>query len=152
MTLTNKQIEAMTEEQRRAWLDGWSADEAAVGYLPDGYRFNILMAAYVKYALVTTPMPVGERLQFLEGLDRLTDKTFTAEVLAAVKPASTTAVKMMNEALNNDPDRRRISDKTFRLLTSWEVIWRFIGLDPSLLDAIKLCGHHSRRATKSAPA
>jgi hypothetical protein len=130
--LTNKQISAMTQEQRIAWLDGMTADERLIVHTPVGYRYTMVFVAHVKRALVSCEMPVGARLQMLEAINGSVDSYFTAAALAAIEPACDTEAQMIEECL-------KIEDgKGLDLLASWEVFGHLLALNPSLLAAIKL--------------
>src|SRR5262249_10490080 len=80
--VTNKELEAFDDEDRRAWLASMTPDERIVVYFPRGYRFDVIIASYTKFAL-TLPMGASTRLEFLESLDKLTGEYFNSQALAA---------------------------------------------------------------------
>jgi hypothetical protein len=146
---TNKQLAAMTQEQHAAWIDGMTEDERLVVNVPVGYLCSMVIVSHIKRALVSCKMSVGLRLRMLELLNANVDLYFTEAALAAIEPACDTAVEMIHECLKVDEGNPRIG-KGFDLLASWEVFGHLIKLNPSLLDAIKLCGGNTPRA--AAPA
>lgn len=137
-TMTNKQLAAMSDGERVAWLNSLTGDEAAVATFPVGHRVTLLLIAHTKLALIQGGMTVGDQLQMLEKLTALTDKVITPAVMAAVQPACATADRMIGEALALDGENERLT-KSWDMLSSWEVYWHFLRLNPSLLDAIRLC-------------
>jgi hypothetical protein len=138
MSTTNKQLEAMSQEERAAWRESLSADEKLVLQIPVGYRVILLLIAHTKRALVRGGMTVGDQLEMLERLATLRDETFiTSAVMGAVQPACATAAEMIGEALALDGENERLT-KSYEMLASWECFWHFLRLNPSLLDAIQL--------------
>jgi hypothetical protein len=146
--LTNKEIEAMTDEQRSAWLDGMTPDEKLVVYTPPGYLSTLVIVAYTKRALVSYEIPIGERLRMLETINGFVDTAFTAEALAVIEPACHTAMEMIHECLQVDEGKPRLG-KAFDLMASWEVFGHLLKLNPSMLAAIKLFPAHGAPAAKS---
>jgi hypothetical protein len=147
MVTTNKQIDAMNDEQHRAWLDGMTADERLVVGTPIGYLYTLVIVAHTKRVLVSYEVPVGERLRMLEAINGFVDNIFTAEALTVIEPACDTAMEMIRECMKVDEGNPRCG-KAFDLLASWEVFGHLVVLNPSLLAAIKLF----RRNTPGAAA
>jgi hypothetical protein len=122
-------------------------EERAVRHFPCGYKHTLLFIGYCKYGLVNCEMRAGQRLQFLEWVNRQVDLIVTADMLATIEPASVTEVKMMDEALSLDRDGEPAGMASFRVLTSPDVFADFLRLNPSLLKAIML---HDALWTNSA--
>jgi hypothetical protein len=122
-------------------------EERAVRHFPCGYKHTLLFIAYCKYGLVNCEMRAGQRLQFLEWVNRQVDLIVTADMLATIEPASITEVKMMDEALSLDREDDPAGMGSFRVLTSADVFADFLRLNPSLLKAIML---HDALWTNSA--
>jgi hypothetical protein len=142
---TNSEISAFTDEQRRAWQASWSHDESAIAHTPTGHRYTMIIAAYVKRLLVTPAarFTANDQLKMLEGLASLIGTYFTADALAAIDPACDVFMSMVDEAKRANKDPKRCNE-SFEILTSWEVFNHLVRLNPSLLEAIKIC--HQRHA------
>jgi hypothetical protein len=136
-TMTNRQLDAMQDGERAVWFNSLTGDESLVVLMPVGHRVTFLLIALAKRALVQGGMTVGDQLQMLERLMALTDTFITPAVLAAVQPCCETADKMIGEALALDGENGRLT-KSWNMLSSWEVFWHFLRLNPSLLEAIRL--------------
>ena len=134
--LTNKQLDEMTPEQHHAWLAGLSEEDSMVVHTSLGHRYEIAFASYIKRILVTQEMTAGDRLDLLEGLNRLLDQRSNKEVLAAIKPVCASGAAMIEECMKlnkSGPPYRG-----FDLLGSLEVFDRLRQLNPSQLEAIRL--------------
>jgi hypothetical protein len=130
---TNKQLDAFTDDERRAWLASMTPDEHETVMCPVGFRFNIIIAGYTKYALATCPMDAKTRLEMLEGLESL-----GISALTAIEPCCETSFQMIEEALRSD-GKEKLS-RSFDILTSWEIFNHLLRLNPSWMAAVKLCG------------
>ena len=65
----NDQLKAMTHDAHAEWLASMDDDERFLVHCPDGQWHDLIMAAYFKRVLLTSPMTADERLRFLEFLD-----------------------------------------------------------------------------------
>jgi hypothetical protein len=101
----------------------------------------MIIAAYVKRILIMPEVKLtpNEQLQALRSLNAMVDLTFTAEALQAIEPACDTFMEMVDEAMKADKDRKRCNE-SFTILTSEEVFDNLTRLNPSLIEARKLCG------------
>src|SRR5262249_6135668 len=117
--LTNKQIDALTNEERGAWIDGMSEDERMIVYTPVGYLHDMVTVSVIKRALTTQKLTTAEQLEMLEALGKIGDRYFTAEAVAAIKPICETGVQIVREA--RQTDRTEDRSESFMLLGSWEV-------------------------------
>jgi hypothetical protein len=136
--------DAMSHDDRTAWINSMSAVEQEVLFCPAGYRYTMIIAAFVKRALVTIDMTAGERLHMLEQLTKMVDRYFTHAALAAIKPAGATFAAMVVEA-------QKLGDKkSFVLLTSWDVFNALLRHEPSLLEAIQISGNRARPSISAA--
>jgi hypothetical protein len=114
------------------------AEEGMVTFVPVGYRYFMLLAAFTKYVLANLKMPAGTRLNLLEKLNALVDGYFSQEMLSAIQPMCPTQVEMICEAKLLDPAGDKLGNASFEILTGEKVFRHFIALNPSFLDAIKI--------------
>ena len=135
--LTNKEIDAFTNEERTAWIDAMSEDERMVLYTPLGYRSDMVFVSTIKRALTMQKPTTAQQLEMLEALGKMVDRYFTAEAVAAIKPICETGAQIVHEAKQTDRTEHRI--ESFMLLGSWEVFNHLLALNPSLMEAIRLC-------------
>ncbi len=133
-----------THAEHCAWIDSLTGDDYRMAFMPVGYLMTLAYIAHFKYALTAVPMGAHERLRFLDFIARQIDGSITAEAIAAIEPACTTAVQMLHE-LNEVPRAQTTrafgEGHVFRLLTR---------LNPSLLRALELCIWHPPVPTKEA--
>jgi hypothetical protein len=115
-----------------------AAEEQMVTYVPVGHRHTMLIVAFTKYMLAKLKMSDHQRLDLLEKLNSLTDWYFTAPMLATIQPACATQVAMILEARSLDREDDKLGQESFKILTNETVFRHFIGLNPSILEAIKL--------------
>jgi len=111
----------MDDEQRRRWIDSLSEDEQILLHVPPGYRFAFITAALTKRALATDGIKVGDRLHLLEKLNGLTDRYFTADILAMSEPMSNLEFEIFREARSLDADGDKSGIASFKVLTSHRV-------------------------------
>ncbi len=110
-----------------------------VRYVPVGYRSEMVLVAWTKAMLVSCKnMPVGDRLRMLEAINSFVDAYFTEAALAEIEPACDTAIEMIHECLKVDEGKPRCG-KAFDLMASSGVFGHLLKLNPSLLEAIRLC-------------
>ena len=126
----------LPEEEHLAWWATLSADQKMVAYIPPGYQHLLLVIAYIKRVLVVCGMKAGERLHYLEWLNKQTDNYISPEMLAIIEPMSNAEMAMMHEAQSLDP--KGSNSESFKILTRWNVFNSFLALNPSILAAIKL--------------
>jgi hypothetical protein len=118
---------------------------------PPGYLYTIAIASYFKRALVTIEMPVAERLHFLEAINGWVDGFFTERALAAIEPACKTGAEMIRECMKVDRPDDWKRGRSLDLMASREVFGHLVGLNPSLLTAIQLCGPGRGPAPAGSP-
>src|SRR5690242_14877817 len=117
---TNKQLAAMSQEERSAWIASLSADETMVLHVPVGHRVSLLLIAHTKRVLVRDRHATTEdQLRALELLNSLTDSFLTPAAMVAVQPACATAAEMIKHALSLDGENERLT-KSCDVLSSWE--------------------------------
>jgi hypothetical protein len=75
----------------------------------------------------------------LEQLNGLVDEYFTPAALAAINPADNVSAQIIREANKLDDDHNW---RNVYVLTSSEVFGNLVRLNPSILEAMKLCGGH----------
>jgi len=136
MTTGNQTLDDIIQEQADKQL--WELNNEIASMAP-GYIYTIVIVSYFKRALVTIEMPIGERLHFLEAINKWVDGCFTETALAAIEPACKTGAQMIQECLKIDrPDDWR-RGRSLDLMASREVFSHLAALNPSLLTAIGLC-------------
>jgi hypothetical protein len=124
--------ELKSTEDHAAWQSTWNDDERMLAHFPPGYWQDLVEIAQIK-RLLSNEMPPDLRLRFLKTMNDRAHGILTVEALQRVEPACDTAMQMLDrmKALS-DSDRRR-------LLQRWNVMAAFIKLNPSILEAIRLC-------------
>ena len=115
-----------------------SADENAVAITPRGYRYALILAALTKRVLLAKDLKPHDRLELLERLDRVTDRSFSPAVIAVIEPASDVESAIVHEAHSLDPPNNQRCGASFDVLTSQRVFCNFLMLNPSLLAAVKM--------------
>jgi hypothetical protein len=135
--------ELLPYEDHSAWQATWNEDERLLAYTPCGYQHDLVVISQVKRILLDE-MPPDLRLRFLEVLHKMVHGILTVEAMQRVEPACDTAMKMLDEM-----KLLSIDDKC-RLLMRWNVIAAFINLNPSILDAVKLCRAYPLPERRSA--
>jgi hypothetical protein len=126
------------------------ADEEVIASVPSGYRWLVLYATLFKRCLACDPMTVGERLELLEALNRMTDMYFTAEALALLAPADDGTIAAMRAAWQLDGDSAL--SPSFEVLTGAAVFDSLVRANPSILAAIKICTRGQDRAPAPQPS
>ena len=135
----NDQLKAMTHDAHAMWLASMDDDERFLVHCPDGQWHDLIMAAYFKRALLTSPMTADERLRFLEFLEVIpaTSSMLTREVVAAIQPATDVLMKIIHEARALDREENH-GQASLEMLSSWECRWHALRVQPSLLEALRL--------------
>jgi hypothetical protein len=140
---TDEQIDRTTDAERCAWIDALGADETLILYTPRGYKHALVLVSYFKRALARESMTVGERLEILEGISAMVDGYFTAAALALIAPAGDTDAQMIEAALSLDHEN---DERSFSVLTGWEVFGNLVRLNPTIMAAIKTMSFATREA------
>ncbi len=104
--------------------------------LPCGYWYELVLISAIK-RLLQDDMPLEFRARFLELLNKKARGLISMEAVAAVSPAPDAAIAMLDEMKNLS-----IEDK-FKVMRRLDVFEAHIALNPSIMEAIKLCQHHS---------
>lgn len=112
------------------------SDEGVIFYAPAGWLYTLVIASHAKRVAQGCPMSAPERLKLLERIERLPGGGVTAAAIAVVEPCCDTAVEMIREAKHN-----------LDALAAIAVFTEFSRLNPSLLTALRLCGHSYERST-----
>lgn len=126
-----------TYAEHSAWLASLTGDEYRIVHTPIGHLFNIAFVSFLKQGLLTIEMTAGNRLSVLDVIARVVDGPVTAKAIAAIEPADTVGLQMMREIMRLPVERQvnAFSDgDVFRLMAR---------LNPSLLQALRLCVYHS---------
>jgi hypothetical protein len=113
--------------------------------VPRGYWHTLVIISAAKKVLSSYSMKAGERLQFLERLNRLTDRIITGEVVAMIEPMPDVGMQIFAQARTLDREDKT-GDRSFQLLTEPNVFELLLAVNPSLLAAIERChqwGHAS---------
>jgi hypothetical protein len=105
------------------------------------YSTELLFVAVTKRWLLGE-LSVADRLAYLEWLAARTG-SITPDVVAAIQPADDTTLQIVTEAarlsLNNDDN----GAATFAVLERSDVFGDLLKLNPSMLEAIRLCRQHT---------
>ena len=153
--MNSRQLEPnqMNDAQCTAWQDSWTADEEMVAHFPVGYWPSLIIIACTKRTLLGELL-VGERVQMLQWLNDQAWGAVTAAAVARVEPANDTFMAIVGEAMKLDDGRT--DDRCpegFKVLERWSVFWDLLRLNPSMLEAIRLCQRHAVTApSPTAPA
>jgi hypothetical protein len=116
--------------------------------LPPGYYFIFVIVASTKQILRDVKLKAGERLHYLELLNRAIGGLLTPQVLAAIEPACVTQCQMLGELLKLDPPDDRFEYEPDRpinphrysleLLMRAETFKHFVKLNPGIRAALAL--------------
>jgi hypothetical protein len=136
--MTDAQIEAMPDTARHAWLDSLQGDEKQIMDCATGHKYTLICISIAKRCL-EQEISVNYRLRFLEWLDHCADERLTPEIIALVEPMCSDGYEMVREAMKLG------AKKALDVYAKQEVFSAFVALNPSLLDAIKLCGRRYGR-------
>lgn len=151
--VTNEQLNTMFWKDpaaHSAWLDSMDEDEDMVVHTPVGWRAQLIIVAVTKNLLLTCPMPDSERLKHLESLERISAAGYTtAAQVAATAPASEALMRMVLEASKLDDPDAKAGRACMDFLTSWEVFWQILNVEPTLLDVMRM--HPAASRQKAAP-
>ena len=113
------------------------SDEELILHVPCGYKLTFLIVALTKRTLISDLKP-ADQLYLLEKLNRLTDRYFSAAMLAMIKPMSDLEFQIYREATSLDPPKDTMHGAaSFNVLTNPKVFGHFCTLNPSILAAIK---------------
>lgn len=109
-------------------------------YMPPGYRFVLLFAAYLKYALQLDSDP-RKRLDTLEMVEALCDGAMLAEAIKVIAPMPDLGVEIMHTAFQLDRDRDGMkggAPESYRVLTQCDVFTDLVKINPSIMNAIEI--------------
>jgi hypothetical protein len=102
-----------------------------ISLISAGHRYCLVAAAITKRILSEEGLKAGERLEWLEKLNGLTDQYITPEMLAAVEPASDVEAQIFSEAMSL-PIADDHGNASFRVLTRDEVFSLFRSLHSAI--------------------
>jgi hypothetical protein len=143
--MNDKEPERMSQaEQHAVWWASLSADEKMIAELPSGYWIDLIFIAYVKRLVISREMTLRERIENLEFLDGRVHGVISPAALAAVHPANETFMQIVQEALQLDRGAEDWPRSGFDVLFRWSVFNDLLKLNPSIVEAIKLCRHYAR--------
>jgi hypothetical protein len=126
-----------TYAEHSAWLDSLRGDEYRIVHMPIGHLFNIAFVSFLKQGLLTIKMTAGDRLRILDSMATVINGPVTAEAVTAIEPVDAVGSEMMREIMRLPVERQVLAFRdgdVFRLMAR---------LNPSLLQALKLCVYHS---------
>jgi hypothetical protein len=107
-----------------------------IGDLPCGYHYDLVMVSEIK-RILQEEMPLEFRARFLELIAKRARGVINMAAVAAVTPAPDAAMAMFKEM-----DRLSVSDRE-NIMRRRDVFEAHIALNPSIMEAIKLCRDHS---------
>jgi hypothetical protein len=113
-----------------------------IGDLPCGYQYDLVLVSQIK-RLLQDDMPIDLRARLLELIAKRARGVITMEAVAAIQPAPHAAMAMLDEM-----SKLSIQDKE-NVMRRPEIFEAHIALNPSILNAIKLCRDHSILETSS---
>lgn len=134
--MNDEQIDRMSADEKSAWIETLSDDEWKILWAPAAGKYGLVLAAQIKSLLLKPGATAHSRMNLLQALHRIPDSFVSADAIATIAPACATARQMFSELMT---------------LPNYQVpalFWRqepfssFAALNPSLLDAIKLCNFH----------
>jgi hypothetical protein len=96
---------------------------------PTGWLYTLVAASLAKRRVEAPGLLIPDRLRLLEGLGKLSGGSVTAAAVAHVAPACATAEAMADAAGYN-----------LDVFGTCDVFREFARLNPSLLEALRLCG------------
>jgi hypothetical protein len=115
-------------------------DAEMIKFLPPGYRFELLLAAYLKYALTLEDDPRNQ-LDTLEALEKLGTLPTPVEAIKEIEPMPGVGIQIMHTAFQADRDRgggMKNCSASYAVLTRDDVFGKLIHVNPSLMRAIAL--------------
>jgi hypothetical protein len=130
--ITEEEIDQQTHDERCAWLASLDADETLIVHTPCGHKSVLVFIAHMKRVL-QSEIPTACRLKFLEGIASCRDHVLSEEAIAAIEPLSDEGQAIVDEAMKLG------ARQALDIFARWEVFAAFVALDPSLLEAIKIC-------------
>ena len=116
-----------------------TTDDELCLHVADGHKWCLIIAALTKRTLEIPGIKPADRLDMLEKLHSLTDRWFSADILAGISPMCETAYAIFKEARTLDPPQDETHcAESFKVLATPSVFRHFVQLNPSLMHAIKL--------------
>lgn len=120
------------------------AEETGRAIIPPGYMPMFILSAMTKRVLQSAGIKGGEQLALLEKLNGLTDRFFTAEILAMISPASDIECEMIAAAREADPPKTKRCEASFNIFMSERVFALFASANPGIREAVRIFGHHRK--------
>jgi hypothetical protein len=119
-----------------------TTDDELCLHVADGHKWSFIIAALTKRTLQIPGIKPADRLDLLERLNGITDRYFSADVLASISPMCDTGAAIFREARTLDPPQDDTHcAASFNLLATPSVFRHFVQLNPSILAAIKHNAH-----------
>ncbi len=115
-------------------------DNETILHFPPGYRFNILFAAYLKYALQDESDP-RKRLDTIEMIESLSGGEMPADAIKAIEPMPEVGIEIMHTAFQLDRDKGNVQGgcpEAYKVLTRCDVFDKLLQINPSLMTAITI--------------
>jgi hypothetical protein len=135
-----------------------TTDDELCLHVADGHKWSFIIAALTKRTLQIPGIKPADRLDLLERLNGITDRYFSADVLASISPMCDTGAAIFREARTLDPPQDDTHcAASFNLLATPSVFRHFVQLNPSILAAIKLRAegrqdrHPARQPAETSP-
>lgn len=104
--------------------------------MPSGYWYDLVAVSQIK-RLLQKDMPADLQVRFLELVTKKARGLVPMEAVTVIKPACDAAMAMLEELESLSIDDR------CRVMRRIEVFDAHIALNPSILDAVKLCHAYS---------
>ena len=140
-----KSPERMNQQEHAVWWASLTPDEKMIAFVPPGYMYELVLIAYFKGELGKgnlTPAGAVDRLEYLDGV---ANNYLTPAAIAAVSPGGDEFMGIVADALKLDLGSKG-GFASLDALSCWEAFTGLIKLNPSLLDAIRLCEHPCRNS------
>jgi hypothetical protein len=115
-----------------------TTDDELCLHIADGHKWCLIIAALTKRMLQIPGIQPADRLDLLEKLHRLTDRWFSADMLAGISPMCDTGYAIFREARTLDPPQDDTHcAASLDVLATPSVFQHFARLNPSIMAAIK---------------
>jgi hypothetical protein len=126
-----------------------TSDDELCLHVADGHKWSFIVAASTKRVLQIPGLKPADRLDLLEKLNGITDRYFTADLLASISPMCDMAAAILHEARTLDPPQDDTHcAASFKILATPTVFRHFVHLNPSIMAAIK----HKAASQQDRPA
>lgn len=128
--ISKAQMDAMSQDERIAWIDSLKGDDHVIVHTPVGWRYTLALMTIAKRFLRQN-IPADCRLRFLEFIDGQSD-TFSVEAIAQLEPAGDEAFEIYQEAMKLG------SRMGMDLLGRLDVFSAIASMHPSIVTALRM--------------